>query len=238
MESNKKIKNEQSKLSAKYAFYMIGLVAIVILALILFGNQLKPLEEPKAIDINYSNQPFLGEESAPVSLIEFGDYKCPVCKNFSDNAVPTILEELVDTGKVKFYYFNNSFINIDSERTAKFAESVYQELGNNMFWNFHDRIYEELPEDTKYEKADYFTEEILINILKEMASVKEVEKVVVNFRSGKSDASLEKDIEYVEQLGVIGTPTIFINGKEFDGSQSIDDLKKAVDKAIEEKNNE
>jgi protein-disulfide isomerase len=238
MANNTQIKKEKSKSSSsKYAFFVIGLVAIVILTFILLGNQLKPQEDKQGIDIDYSNQPFLGKESAPVSIIEFGDYKCLICKGFADKAMPIILKELVDTGKVKFYYFNDAFINVDSARTAKFAESVYLELGNDMFWKFHNLIYKKHPEDTKFEKVDYFTEEFLIDTLKEVASDKEVEKVVVNFREGKSDAAYEKDMEYVERLDVTGTPTIFVNGKEFEG-QSIDDLKKMVDEETKEKENE
>lgn len=237
MANNKKSTKNKANSSSKFIFWVIGLAAVGILALIFLGNLSKQEETSDTIAIDYSNQPFLGEETAPVSIIEFGDYKCPNCKNFADQAVPTIVKEFVDTGKAKFYYFNDAFINVDSTRTAKFAESVYQELGNETFWKFHELIYEKQPEDTRYEKIDYFTEQFLTDTLKEVASDEEVDKVVENFKAEKSDVAFEKDMDYVGKLGVTGTPTIFVNGKKFEG-QSMDDLKEMVEKAAEEKKDE
>ena len=84
--------------------------------------------------IEYEGQPFLGEESAPVAIVEFGDYKCPACKAFDESLFPLIEQEFVETGQAKFYFMNYSFINNDSHRSAQFAETVYQELGNEKFW--------------------------------------------------------------------------------------------------------
>ena len=234
MANNNKNKKTESKSSSKFIFWVIGLVAIGILALIVFGNHSKDQEEAKGIKIDYSNQPFLGEESAPVSIIEFGDYKCPNCKEFALGVVPTIQKELVDTGKAKFYFMNDSFINVDSTRSAKFAESVFHELGNEAFWKFHDLLFEKQPEDPQYEKIDVFNEKFLIDTLKEMANDQEVEKVVKHFQSEKSKEALDKDMNYVEKLGVTGTPTIFVNGKKFEG-QNMDDLISMVEEASKEK---
>ncbi|MEH7373524.1 DsbA family protein [Neobacillus drentensis] len=231
MEKNKNNKKNQTKSSSTtFTFWVVGLVAVFILAFIFLGNHSKKQDETKGTEIDYSNQPFLGEKSAPVSIIEFGDYKCPNCKNFDKNVVPIIQQELVDTGKAKFYFMNDSFINVDSTRSAKFAESVFQELGNETFWKFHDLLFEKQPEDTKYEKVDLFTEDFLVDTLKEVASDRDVDKVVKNFQDKKSDKAWDKDMDYAEKLGVTGTPTIFVNGEKFEG-QTIDDLKEMVAKA-------
>ncbi|MGG3468226.1 DsbA family protein [Neobacillus pocheonensis] len=228
MANNKNAKNNNS--SSKFIFWVVGLVAVGVLALIFLGNHNKDQDDVASEKIDYSNQPFLGDKSAPVSIIEFGDYKCPNCKNFGDTVIPLIQKDLVDTGKAKLYFMNDSFINVDSERSAKFAESVYQELGNDTFWKFHDLLYKKQPKDSKYEKIDLYTEKFLTDTLKEVASDKEVDKVVQNFQAKKSDAAWKKDMDYAEQLGVTGTPTIFVNGKKFDG-QTMDDLKKMVEEA-------
>ncbi|MFP5108722.1 DsbA family protein [Neobacillus sp. C211] len=231
MAKNKNNKKNQAKSSSTtFTFWVVGLVAVFILAFIFLGNHSKKQEETKGTEIDYSNQPFLGEKSAPVSIIEFGDYKCPNCKNFDKNVVPIIQQELVNTGKAKFYFMNDSFINVDSTRSAKFAESVFQELGNETFWKFHDLLFEKQPEDTKYEKVDLFTEDFLVDTLKEVASDSDVDKVVKNFQDKKSDKAWDKDMDYAVKLGVTGTPTIFVNGEKFEG-QTIDDLKEMVAKA-------
>src|SRR5690348_16617653 len=127
MANNNKNKKKETKSSSAFTFWMIGLVAVVILGFIFLGNY-SIQQDKTSTKIDYSNQPYIGKESAPVSIIEFGDYKCPNCKNFGNDVVPIIQKELVDTGKAKFYFMNDSFINVDSERSAKFAESVFAEL--------------------------------------------------------------------------------------------------------------
>ncbi|WP_040203776.1 DsbA family protein [Neobacillus jeddahensis] len=230
MAKDMKNSKKQQQSSSKFAFWVIGLVAVCILALIFFEKDSKDKEESTENDINYSQQPFLGEESAPVSIIEFGDYKCPNCKNFLEQVVPVIEKELVDTGKAKFYFMNDAFINVDSTRSAKFAESVYQELGNETFWKFHDQLYAAQPEEPEKEKMDVFTEDFLIITLKEVANDTDVDKVVENFRADQSKKAFDTDMEYAEKLDVTGTPTIFVDGKKFEG-QTIDDLKDMVAEA-------
>ncbi|MEH7304658.1 DsbA family protein [Neobacillus drentensis] len=230
MAKNNNNRKKEAKSSSAFTFWMIGLVAVFILGFIFLGNHSKQEDKTTATKIDYSNQPYKGKESSPVSIIEFGDYKCPNCKNFANDVVPIIEKELVDTGKAKFYFMNDSFINVDSTRSAKFAESVFQELGNETFWKFHELLYEKQPADTKYEKIDLFTEDILVDTLKEVASGSDVDKVVKNFQAKKSDNAWNKDMDYAEKLGVTGTPTIFVNGEKFDG-QTIDDLKGMVEKA-------
>lgn len=232
--NNNRKKNESSS-SSKFIFWVIGLIAVGVLALIFLGNHTDDKkEEANKVKIDYRNQPYLGKESAPVSIIEFGDYKCPNCKNFGSSVVPVIEKELVDTGKAKFYFFNDAFIYVDSTRSAKFAESVYEELGNETFWKFHEHLYSLQPKEQEKEKMDIYTEDFLINALKNVASETDVDKVVKNFRANKSKAAFDKDMDYAEKLGVTGTPTIFVNGKLFEG-QTIDDLKDMVEKATKGK---
>ncbi|WP_042461021.1 DsbA family protein [Neobacillus dielmonensis] len=220
--------------SSKFIFWVIGLIAVGVLALILFGNFSDKQDNQEASKIDYSSQPFLGDKSASVSIIEFGDYKCPACKNFAETTMPVIQKELVDTGKAKLYFMNNSFINVDSERSAKFAESVFHELGNETFWKFHELLYQKQPEDSKYEKMDYFTEQFLTDTLKEVASDAEVDKVVKYFETEKSVDAWQKDMDLAKQMNVTGTPTLFVNGEKFTG-QTMDDLKEMVESAAKEK---
>jgi protein-disulfide isomerase len=234
--STKKGTTKPPSSSSKFVFWIIGLIAIAIIGFIFLANNQKSDDSAKD-EIDYSNQPFLGEESAPVSIVEFGDYKCPNCKNFAENVVPQVVKEFVDTGKAKFYYFHYPFINVDSDRTAKFSEAVYHELGNEKFWEFHELIFDKQPEDTRYETIDVFTEEFLTETLGEMASEEEVKKVVAYFDTKAPEEAWKSDEALGGKLGVTGTPTIFVNGKRFDG-QTMDDLNELVEEAAKEKGNE
>jgi protein-disulfide isomerase len=226
---------KNSSTSSKFVFWVIGLAVVIILAFIFLAPHKSQNTATKNEKIDYSNEPYLGKSSAPVSIIEFGDYKCPNCKNFNEKVVPYIKQEMVDTGEAKLYFMNDSFIYTDSERAAKFAEAVYAELGNQTFWKFHDLLYQKQPVGSKYEKMDVYTEKFLTDTLKQVdANDADVNKVVQYFNAKKSDAAWQKDMNLADKLNVTGTPTIFVNGKVFDG-KTLDDLKNMVDKAAKEK---
>ncbi len=217
--------------NTKLTFWTIGVIALCVLGFILMVMN-KEDKPSKSVAIDYTNQPFLGKEDAKVSIIEFGDYKCPSCKNFTQSSYPDIKTKLIDTGKVKFYFMNDTIVNVDTDstRSALFAEAVYQQLGNEAFWKFHENLYKNQPEDPNLEKADYFTEKLLTDILKETASAEEIQKVVTVFKDKKAADALKKDMDYVKQLNVTGTPTLIVNGKQFTGD-SIDDLIKMAEEA-------
>ena len=224
MSKNNKNSKKTSNQSSKFVFWVIGLVAICIGVIIFLSNS------TEKVTIDYTGQPFLGEESAPVKIVEFGDYKCPYCKNFTESFFPQIDKDFVKTGKASFYFINYAFINVDSGRSAKFAEAVYQELGNDTFWKFHELLYKKQPADPSFEKKDVFTESFLTDVLREIASEQETEKVISAFQKNLSKEALDKDMDIAGELGVTSTPSIFINGEKFEG-QTYDDFKTLVNDA-------
>ncbi|TLS36866.1 DsbA family protein [Pseudalkalibacillus caeni] len=229
---NRKQQTRNNSSATGWVFGGVVVIAVIILLFIFLGNNSNPGEEETVFD--YENQPFMGEESAPVKIVEFGDYKCPVCKNFNESFVPQVKKELIETGKAKFYFINYPFINVDSTRSAKFAEAVYLELGDKTFWKFHDLLFEKQPEDPQYEKQDIFTKDFLIETLKEVADEGEVDKVVQTFESEKAEEQVAKDLAIVKELGVNSTPTVYINGKRFEGNTT-QDFMDMVNEAAGEK---
>ncbi|MBM7654926.1 DsbA family protein [Neobacillus cucumis] len=228
--------------STKFIFLTVCFVAAIIIGFIFLAphknqnwetakdkidNTNQHNIEKSSARIDYSNEPYIGKSSAPVSIIEFGDYKCPYCKMFNQKVVPTIKQE-VDKGDAKLYFINDSFIYIDSIRAAKFAESVYAVLGNKAFWKFHELLYQKQPQGSEYEKMDIYNEKFLTDTLKEVVSDVDVIKVVKYFDANKADAAWQRDMDLVNQLNVTGTPTIFVNGKV---AKTLDDLKNMIDKA-------
>lgn len=210
---------------SKNIFWIVSVIAVCLVGIVFLTNV-----NEKSATIDYENQPFLGEASALVEIVEFGDYKCPSCKNFHDVLFPIIHEELVKTGKAKFYFMNYSFINVDSHRSAQFAETVFQELGNEKFWAFHDLLFSKQPDDLSFEKVDLYTESFLEETLAEVASKEETSKVMNAFAENKGKAAWDKDKKIANNLGVSSTPTIFINGKQFKG-RTPNDFNKMVEEA-------
>lgn len=225
MASKKKKESKPQKLIV----WIVSIFVICVAALIFLSNSTSTTAETLKVE----NQPYLGQADAPVQIVEFGDYKCPICKNFHEQFVPQLQKDFVETGDAKFYFVNYSFINVDSIRSAKFAETVYKELGNEIFWEFHYLLFEKQPEDIKYERMDIFTEAFLGNTLKEIVTEEEADKVISSFKQkeAEAEAAWEEDMEQANKLKITGTPTLFVNGQQFEGN-SYDDLKGMVEEAI------
>lgn len=212
---------------SKKIFWIIGIIAVCIIGIIVLTDAKK-----ESVDIDYAGQPFIGEESAPVEIIEFGDYKCPHCGDFDSTLFPLINEQFVETGKAKFYFMNYSFIAPDSTTSAQFAETVYKELGNEKFWEFHHLLFAN--QTTESGQENVMTEEFLQAVLAEVATAEEVEKVSLAYSESSAKDAWQKDMNIANNLGVASTPTIYIGGQEFTGA-TMDDFAKKVEEAADGK---
>ncbi|MFC5590594.1 DsbA family protein [Sporosarcina soli] len=207
----------------KKIFWLIGIIAVCLIGIIVLTNT-----SNKSVDVDYAGQPFIGEASAPVEIVEFGDYKCPSCKDFNDRMFPIIYEEVIQTGKAKFYFMNYSFLAADSTTAAQFAETVYEELGNDPFWEFHNLLFANQTSETG--QPTLFTDDALEALLASVVSEEETAKVMAAYREGKGKESWNQDMNIAKGLGVSSTPTIFIDGKEFKG-QTMNDFTEMVEEA-------
>ena len=115
---------------------LAGLAALVVLALIglQFANSTGGTSG--AASINLDGQPVMGNASAPVTVVEFGDYRCPYCRQFETgeftgpnnpgNIGPfeKLKKNFIDTGKVKFSFINFAFLGPGSTKAAVAGECV------------------------------------------------------------------------------------------------------------------
>ena len=87
-----------------------------------------------------AKQPTLGSTSAKVTIVEFGDFQCPFCKNFFQNTFSQIKTKYIDTGKVKyvFRHFPLTQIHVNAQIASVAAECANQQ---GQFWAYHDVLY-------------------------------------------------------------------------------------------------
>ncbi|MEI7890128.1 MAG: thioredoxin domain-containing protein [Actinomycetes bacterium] len=103
----------------------------------------------------------IGKATAPLTLVEFGDLKCPVCRQFDVNSLPTIIKDYVRTGKLKFeirllhFLDGNTSGTPDSENAARFAQAAgLQRKGINFVELWY---YNQQDEASVYATPDYLT---------------------------------------------------------------------------------
>lgn len=213
----------------KRSILIISIPLIIILCFVgitLLGKQ-KPTHT-----FPYDSLPALGEKDAPVKIVEFGDYKCPACQHFSFSVFPQIEKNYIEKGLVQVHFANFPFIATDSYRAAEFAETVYQELGDETFWAFNKSIYLN-QKDPKFESQDYMNDTFLMDLLSDIATSDEVKKVVDAYKAKTYADNVTEQKELARKSGANGTPAVFVNGKIVDKSMDIKAIERAIEEALE-----
>src|SRR6056297_2409694 len=98
------------------------------------------------------NRPALiiGDPEAPVTLVEYGDFKCPSCNQFHHGVGQQLREEYVMSGRANIEFRNYPFIGPDSGSEARATYCAYVQ---GVFSEYHDKVYEFLW-DTYYTQGD------------------------------------------------------------------------------------
>ncbi|WP_026826593.1 MULTISPECIES: DsbA family protein [Exiguobacterium] len=184
----------------------VALIAIVFVLL----NQDESATVDRGDHVSIEGQPTLGDPEAKVSIVEFGDYKCPSCKQWGDTIYPQLKADYLDKEDVSFSYINVLFHGQESILASLASESVYEQDPES-FWKFHKALYDAQPASQQHDNA-WVTVEKLKEIASETASV-DLAKLEQDL--GEESTVLEKvskDDGLVKENGVQFTPSIMING--------------------------
>jgi protein-disulfide isomerase len=146
----------------------------------------------------------LGDSSAPVTVVEFGDPQCPVCKAFSQQVAPQLISSQVKTGNVKYEYEPYIIIGPDSKPAMKAALAAGDQ---GRFWNYLQLFYRNQGE----ENSGYVTDDFLTNIAKG-AGVPDIDEWNQSRNGSQWDSILAKGTADAESLGFNGTPSILVEG--------------------------
>lgn len=167
------------------------------------GSALKGLTETKDLFDGIDQKgATLGSADAPVTMLEFIDYQCPFCRQFSLGTYPKIVDKAVREGKLKIITRQLAFIGPDSERAARAGEAAGQQNKEHTFtqlfyWN------------QGQENSGYVTD-AFIDKLYDAAGVDKA-KANAYRKSAASRKGLEEGQRGAEQYGVVSTPT-FVMG--------------------------
>ncbi|GAF11665.1 periplasmic thiol:disulfide interchange protein DsbA [Bacillus sp. JCM 19046] len=191
-----------------------GTVGVVIIAvfIVVFMNQSNGIEDiatefDEAPSIE--GQPVLGDETAPIQVIEFGDYKCPSCKAWDETVFPRLQEEYIDTGIVQFVHINTPFHGGESVLAAQASESVWDRQPE-AFWDFHKEIYRNQPESQQHDEQ-WVTREKLLEIAESVDSSIDLETLSEDIEDQAYESEIGIDVELINRFEVTQTPTIMVN---------------------------
>ncbi|MDO6449438.1 DsbA family protein [Oceanobacillus profundus] len=221
----------KSKNSTMKILVIITTVVIVlgITLVVLNNNTNSEAGEKFAEQPPIEGQPVLGEDDAPVTVVEFGDFKCPACKAWGETIFPQLVNDYVDTGDVKFSYINTLFHGKESTLASMAAESVLHQ-SPEAYWEFHEGLFNAQPSENH--DSSWITNEKIIEIANEIENI-DVEELELALENETVVEEVNKDTELVEEFNVQMTPSIMINDIMLEDPFDYEAIKKLIDQELE-----
>ena len=177
------------------------------------GGDASNLKEISQVDSLVDGVPqhgmVLGDPNAKVELIEFGDLQCPVCKTYSEEILPKVIEGQVAQGQAKIDFRNYTIIGGQSQPAGAAALAAGEQ---DRGWNYLELFYR----NQGKENSEYADDEFLTAVAKG-AGVKNIAKWNEERNGSKLTGEVEATTDEAQRLGFTGTPSFAIRGPSTKG---------------------
>ena len=171
------------------------------------------------------DDPVMGSQDAPVTMIEYSEYLCPFCLRFALETLPRIEEEYIDTGKVKLIFRDFPVHGQPAVAIAMVAECAADQ---GKFWEMHMFLWERYEEWSQSQDIlvtfQGYAEELGMDTEEFTSCLQEgtvVERIIEDYNIGVQD-------------GVEATPSFLINGALVRGAMPFEEFQKVIDEALAE----
>ena len=173
--------------------------------------------------------PILGNPSAPVTIVEFGDYQCHQCYNWFHKTKPDISESYIDTDKANLVFVDMAFLGRDS---APAAQATYCAEDQGMYWEYHDILYES--QESKIDNGWADKERLKAFAFSMNLDMTQFESCL---DSGKYSKRVQYNTAQARDHDVRGTPTFVIVGPDGQqetivGAQPFSTFKRIIDSMV------
>jgi len=168
----------------------------------------------RVADIPLAGSPSRGPADAPVVLVEFADFYCPVCRETAP-AVERLLAAY--PREVRHVFKHLPFVRPGASLRAALAGVAAHRQGR--FWALHDVLLA-LPHEP-------LTWELLAPHVARLSL--DAERFRADLADPETEARVAADVALAERLGVAGTPTFFANGHRVVGGQTFESLRAVVE---------
>ncbi len=209
----------------------LAIIAVVVVIVVASsgggsGGDSTNIQEAAAVDKMLSgipqNELELGEKTAPVELVEFGDLQCPICKANSEEVLPELISNKIKTGEAKLVFRN--FIIIGEESIPAGAAAIAAGKQGRGY-NFIETFYRNQGE----ERSGYVTDAFLEGVAK-AAGVKDLAKWNEDRESNEVIQEVETTTAEAQgKYGFNGTPSFLIKGPGTNGYEIFPNAEHASD---------
>lgn len=179
------------------------------------------VDPTKLLEASTLGDRVLGPADAKVTLVEYASATCPHCAEFHAKVFPTLKAEYIDTGKIRFI-----FREFPLDDLALAAFMLARCAPPEKYYPMIDVLFEQQKSwVTENPKADLFK-------IAQLAGFTEQ-----TFNTCLNDTKVAKGVIEIKErgekdFGVRATPTFFVNGKLIEGTQPIEEYRKAIEDAL------
>lgn len=171
-----------------------------------------------------NGSPLLGDPSAQITILEWGDYQCTFCYRFHQSSLNIILEEYIDSGKINFVFKDFPLNGPDSILAA---EATYCAEDQGKYWAFHNELYSNWAGERtgwiNYDSLNQFAKSVNLEL-------DEFTTCLDEHKYNQKVLELEK---FGKKIGIDATPSFLIFNDEkiikIRGNQPIDVFRQAID---------
>ena len=198
--------------------------------------------QPSAIKVDIKNiktdgDPFIGNANAPVTIAFWSDFQCPFCKAAevggipqipTPPALPDVIKNYVDTGKVKIVFMDFTFLGPDSLTASEYNRAVWK-LYPDQYFAWRTAMYE-----AQDEENGGFGDAASIDTLSATIPGIDAAKVAADVKANKSvyDAAIDADRAEAAKVGVNATPSFIIGTQLIPGAVPYATLQAAIETAL------
>jgi protein-disulfide isomerase len=167
----------------------------------------------------------MGRPDAPVQILEFADFECPACGNYSVVTEPDVRKRVIDAGLARVTYYDYPLPQHKNTMAASEAAACANDQGK--FWEMHDRLFQG--------QTDWNTEATSdpVGVMKGYAQAIGLD--VDKWRGCVESRAHQRDIAANKAEGerrqVNQTPTFVIGSRMITGALTDDQIKAYVDSA-------
>jgi protein-disulfide isomerase len=205
-------RSRQRRRPSPVIWCVVGLLAAAAIVGIVVQSQRSgssghPVVTPAVIS-GPDNGVLQGQASAPVLVDEYGDFTCPICRQFQATIGPTIAR-LVQQGTIRFNYHPIALLAQNGQDPAQAANAALSagDVSRGDFWKLHDALFA----NQEPEGAGRWTAQYLLDFGHQQGITSPAYDQAVT--SGKYLGFVEAITRQAQQRGINATPTIFINGQ-------------------------
>lgn len=235
---HRKLAQQQAKRAERRRRLLLlaGLAAMVVAGAVFLVSRLNDSPDSGVPDINWASVPqdgsTLGDPNAPVTIVEYADYQCPACGYFAREILPRIVQDYVNSGKVRIEFRVRPFLSPlpltdPGNESVQAAEAAMCAGDQGHYWEYNHALFTH----QNGENAGAFSQDNLTTLADDLGM--NTTAFTACLDTGTHQQAVIDSKTASDSAGITQTPTLIINGQQvFLTTSGYPPLKQQIETAL------